>query len=68
MDSTMVAYGTVITRDKIHGRTLAKNKIAVKVSELINCDKLVHPEYGYSVEAGGFTAWKLTQVRPTGTS
>ena len=54
-DHTNVAVGT---RTVVH-RIPIEKEVAINVTLKAGFDQLIHPQYNYSVEAGGFTAWKM---------
>lgn len=63
VDQTTVAEGVMIKRDVVHGASVALDKVAVEVITLIVYDKVIHPNYKYPVDAGGFTTWKTINCK-----
>ena len=50
-------------RTVVHGHPIEKEDVAVNVTLINGFDQLRHPQYNYSVEVGGFTAWKMVDCR-----
>ena len=57
-DHTVLAKGTVILRDIVHGQNVGKDEVALCVTKIYDYDKIKHPLYDYDICVGGYTAWK----------
>ena len=58
------AMATVIKREKVHGNTRMMDEVAVCVDRIIG-SPVQHPDYSHSIEAGGFTLWKIELCKKT---
>jgi hypothetical protein len=59
---TSLAEGTVVCREEVHSVTLSTEEVAVQVVKVLTNYGVIHPHHKYPIEAGGFTAWRNTQV------
>jgi hypothetical protein len=53
-----VAEGVVVKRDVVHGASVVEDEVAVSVAAIVGFDEILHPKYGYPIEAGGYTSLK----------
>ena len=51
-----IAKGTVVVRPKVHGFPVTDDEVAISISKVFRSDEINHPQYGYELSAGGFTA------------
>jgi len=59
-DITEVAEGNVIKRKVIHGKEVQDDEVPVSVHTLFGYDEVIHPQYHYPIESGGFASWRIT--------
>ena len=59
-DGLEVAKGTVIVgREKVHGFPICEDEVGISIDNILGgFDKILHPQYQYEINAGGFAAWK----------
>ena len=57
-----MAIGTIRERGVVHGNLLMETEEKVEIAQLTD-GALNQPQYGYSVEEGGYCAWERADLR-----
>ena len=46
-------------REKVHGFPICEDEVAISIDNILGgFDEILHSQYQYEINAGGFVAWK----------